>query len=111
MDFCSSIASSAVSPAVSPKKRATPPAAADNRTSGSICNSTPLASALTVVVRKGHVASFPAVRAIVRAVRAELYVHLPLANGAVLFTVAVRFRAVALAADDRTRHGSLLENS
>ena len=69
-----------------------------------------LNSALTVVVREGYVASFPAVRAIVQTVRAELHVDLPFANRAVLFAVAIAFRLVTLYANDGTRHGSLHEN-
>src|SRR5208282_1388665 len=99
--------SSAVRPADSPKTRTAPPAAAASRASASICNSMALASALTVVAREGDVASFPAVRAIIQAVRAKLNVHLPLANRAILFAVALAFRLVTLNANDRTLHRSL----
>src|SRR5208337_385323 len=110
MDFCSSAASSLVSPAASAKKRAAPPAAAASRASESICSSMPLKSMLTVVVREGDVAGFPAVRAIIQSVRAQLHVNLPLANRAIFFTVAVAFRPVTLPANDGTSHGSLHEN-
>lgn len=60
-----------------------------------------------MIARERHVASFPAVRAIVQSICAELHVQLPLANRAVLFTVALAFRLVALNANDRTLHGSL----
>src|SRR5580692_1111611 len=111
IDFCSTAASSLARPAASAKYRAAPPAAAASRASGSICNSMTLKSTVTVVVRKGHIASFPAVRAIIQSVCAELHVDLPLANRAVFFAAAIAFRLVTLSANDGTRHGSLQENS
>jgi hypothetical protein len=63
-----------------------------------------------VVAREGDIASFAAIRAVVQAVCAELYVYLPLANRAILFTIALAFRFVTLNAKDWTLHGSLLEN-
>jgi hypothetical protein len=61
----------------------------------------------------GHadIASFPAIRAIIQTVCAELHVNLPLANRAILFTVAIGFRLVTLNANDWSLHGDLQENS
>jgi hypothetical protein len=70
----------------------------------------PLDSALTVVAREGNIASFPAIRAIVKAIGAELHIDLPFANRAILFAIALAFRPVTLNANDWTLHGSLQEN-
>jgi hypothetical protein len=61
-------------------------------------------------IREGDVARFPAVGTIIEAVRAELDLILPFADGAVFLTRAVFFRLVTQGAHDRTRHGSLHEN-
>ena len=66
-----------------------------------------LTSALTVAARERDIASFPAVRAIIQAVGAELHVDLPFANRTILLTVTLTFRLVALNANYRSLHGSL----
>ena len=63
-------------------------------------------------VRKGHFASFPAVRAIIQAIHAEPDVFQTLANGAVSLARALILRLVALTAKHRAdRHRSLLEET
>jgi hypothetical protein len=61
-------------------------------------------------IREGDVARFPAVRAIIEAVRAELDLILAFANGAVFFARAVFFRLVTQGTHYRTRHERLQEN-
>src|SRR6266446_1944514 len=98
------------SPATSAIYRTTPPAAAARRASASRSNRNVLASVATGGGQR-HVASFPAIRAIVETVGAKAYVVLSFADGAVPFTGAALFRQVALRAMGRTLHGASPENS
>ena len=62
-------------------------------------------------IGKRYVASFPAVRAIVKAIHAQVYLFLPFADAAILFASAERFCFLALHADDRpARHQHPQEN-
>jgi hypothetical protein len=55
-------------------------------------------------IRKRDVAGFPAIRAIIEAVRGQPDVVLPFADGAIFFAGAVFFRLFAHGADDGTGH-------
>src|SRR6516162_4358144 len=91
-------------PAVSARNRTAPPTAAARRGSESICNSMRLGSVVTGL-RKSDVASFPAIRAVVQAIRAETYIVHAFADGAVFLAAALVFCFVALHANDRAvRH-------
>ena len=58
-------------------------------------------------VRKGDVASFAAVRAIIKAIHAKTNVKHALADSAVLFTGAAIFRQITLRTNGRTLHTGL----
>jgi hypothetical protein len=63
-------------------------------------------------VREGDVASFPAVRAVVKPVHAKTNILHALADSAVLFATALVFGLVALNAEHRAGgHRSLLEQT
>src|SRR5689334_14740654 len=56
-------------------------------------------------LRKRHIARFPAIRAVVQTIGAEVYVVHALADGTVFFASALVFRFVALRTDNWTvRH-------
>src|SRR6266478_1795436 len=98
-------------PANSARQRTAPPAAAAKRESASTCSSMRFGSVATSV-RESDVASFPAVRAIVKAVHAETNVKHALADGAVLFAGALILGLVALHAKHRAGgHRSLLKKT
>src|SRR5271154_2609053 len=93
------------SPAQSARYRATPPTAAARRESASISTRMVLESVPTLIGER-NIASFPAVRAIVQAIRAEAHLHLALADSAILVASAIFFRFVALRADNLCGHGA-----
>src|SRR5215467_5129132 len=91
-------------PAVSASSRTTPPTPAARRGSESSRSSIRLGSVLTGL-REGYVAGFPAIRAIIQAVHAQVYVVHAFADCAVLFARTVVLRLVALRTQDWTvRH-------
>jgi len=59
---------------------------------------------VATALSKGHVAGLAAIRTIIEAVGAQVYVALALANGAVFVAMAVLLCLVALHADGGTRH-------
>jgi len=88
-------------PAVSARNRTAPPTAAARRGSESICNSMRLGSVVTGL-RESDVTCFPAIRAVVQAVHAEMHFVQTFADGAVFLAGALIFRFVALHAKDGT---------
>ena len=60
---------------------------------------------VSTVVRKGYVARFPTVWAVIEAIRAKPYFVLTLANRTVLFASTLLLGFVADGADDGTGHG------
>src|ERR1700739_2659993 len=98
-------------PANSGRQRTAPPAAAAKRGSASTCSSMYFGSVATSV-REGDVASFPAVRAVVKPVHAKTNILHVLADATVLVTSALVFGLVALNAEHRAGgHRSLLEQT
>jgi hypothetical protein len=67
-------------------------------------------ASVATVVREGDVARFPAIRAIIQAVRAQPDLILTFADGTVFLAGAILFRLVTQGADNWTGHGDLPEN-